>query len=100
MQIEQLEQENRHLKAEGEDASATSSPADEALLRLQAENATLLKKVRGLFLGTALRTEDKGLVFKRGHLIEMYWGTKSTAVEIRIMIVGTKKLRCLVSKSF
>ncbi|XP_051910391.1 GRIP1-associated protein 1 isoform X3 [Hippocampus zosterae] len=54
MQIEQLEQENRHLKAEGEDAdsrlspSATSSPADEALLRLQAENATLLKKVRAL----------------------------------------------------
>uniref|UniRef100_A0A3Q2XCJ7 GRIP1 associated protein 1 n=1 Tax=Hippocampus comes TaxID=109280 RepID=A0A3Q2XCJ7_HIPCM len=54
MQIEQLEQENRHLKAEGGDAdsrpspSATSSPADEALLRLQAENATLLKKVRAL----------------------------------------------------
>uniref|UniRef100_A0A3Q2YJJ9 GRIP1 associated protein 1 n=1 Tax=Hippocampus comes TaxID=109280 RepID=A0A3Q2YJJ9_HIPCM len=79
MQIEQLEQENRHLKAEGGDAdsrpspSATSSPADEALLRLQAENATLLKKVRGLFLGSPLRAEDKGLVFKRGHLVEMYW---------------------------
>ncbi|XP_049608745.1 GRIP1-associated protein 1 isoform X4 [Syngnathus scovelli] len=54
MQIEQLEQENQRLKeVEGVAASqplpnTTSSPADEELLRLQAENAALLKKVRAL----------------------------------------------------
>ncbi|XP_061694170.1 GRIP1-associated protein 1 isoform X2 [Syngnathoides biaculeatus] len=54
MQIEQLEQENQHLKEEGGSAAsqvspdAAPSPADEELLRLQAENATLLKKVRAL----------------------------------------------------
>ncbi|XP_077438829.1 GRIP1-associated protein 1 isoform X2 [Vanacampus margaritifer] len=53
-QIEQLEQENQHLKEGGGVAAsqpspnANSSPADEELLRLQAENATLLKKVRAL----------------------------------------------------
>ncbi|XP_017260691.2 GRIP1-associated protein 1 [Kryptolebias marmoratus] len=53
-QIEQLEQENRHLK-DGGGASATSppvssasSPADGELLRLQAENSTLQKKLKAL----------------------------------------------------
>ncbi|XP_077464514.1 GRIP1-associated protein 1 isoform X1 [Stigmatopora argus] len=54
LQIEQLELDNKHLKDEGEarasqsSPNVTSSPADEELLRLQAENATLLKKVRAL----------------------------------------------------
>ncbi|XP_061540472.1 GRIP1-associated protein 1 isoform X3 [Phycodurus eques] len=54
MQIEQLEEENQHLKEEGGAAAsqlspnAAASPADEELLRLKAENATLLKKVRAL----------------------------------------------------
>ncbi|XP_075882848.1 GRIP1-associated protein 1 isoform X8 [Nelusetta ayraudi] len=49
-QIEQLEQENRGLK-EGGGATAdpaSSSPVDGELLRLQAENATLQKKMRVL----------------------------------------------------
>ncbi|XP_077581186.1 GRIP1-associated protein 1 isoform X2 [Stigmatopora nigra] len=54
LQIEQLELDNKHLKEEGETRASqsspnvTSSPAEEELLRLQAENATLLKKVRAL----------------------------------------------------
>lgn len=48
-QIEQLEQENRGLK-EGGGASSNpaSSPVDGELLRLQAENATLQKKMKGV----------------------------------------------------
>uniref|UniRef100_A0A3Q1B330 GRIP1 associated protein 1 n=1 Tax=Amphiprion ocellaris TaxID=80972 RepID=A0A3Q1B330_AMPOC len=53
-QIEQLEQENQGLK-EGGGASAASpppnpasSPVDGELLRLQAENSTLQKKMKGL----------------------------------------------------
>ncbi|KAM9856081.1 GRIP1-associated protein 1 [Aulostomus maculatus] len=53
-QIEQLEQENQRLK-EGGGASASnstpnpaSSPVDGELLRLQAENSTLQKKLRAL----------------------------------------------------
>uniref|UniRef100_UPI0037E93E8D GRIP1-associated protein 1 isoform X2 n=1 Tax=Semicossyphus pulcher TaxID=241346 RepID=UPI0037E93E8D len=53
-QIEQLEQENKGLK-EGGGASAsspppnsTSSPVDGELLRLQAENSTLQKKMKAL----------------------------------------------------
>ncbi|XP_057685586.1 GRIP1-associated protein 1 isoform X3 [Corythoichthys intestinalis] len=54
LQIEQLELDNKHLKEEGgatasrPSPNATSSATDEELLRLQAENATLLKKVRAL----------------------------------------------------
>lgn len=53
-QIEQLEQENQGLKeAGGGGSSATSSPAscptDGELLRLQAENATLQKKMIGAY---------------------------------------------------
>uniref|UniRef100_A0A673AF56 GRIP1 associated protein 1 n=1 Tax=Sphaeramia orbicularis TaxID=375764 RepID=A0A673AF56_9TELE len=54
-QIEQLEQENKGLKeAGGASASspapaAASSPVDGELLRLQAENSALQKKLRGLF---------------------------------------------------
>ncbi|XP_077370355.1 GRIP1-associated protein 1 isoform X2 [Festucalex cinctus] len=53
-QIEQLEKENHRLKEGGgvtapqPSPNANSSPADEELLRLQAENATLLKKLRAL----------------------------------------------------
>ncbi|XP_047441830.1 GRIP1-associated protein 1 isoform X3 [Mugil cephalus] len=52
-QIEQLEQENQELKGGGASALATppnsaSSPVDEEMLRLQAENATLQKKMRAL----------------------------------------------------
>uniref|UniRef100_A0A3B4EZB3 GRIP1 associated protein 1 n=1 Tax=Pundamilia nyererei TaxID=303518 RepID=A0A3B4EZB3_9CICH len=54
-QIEQLEQENQCLKKEGGAASASSpppnpasSPVDGELLRLQAENSTLQKKMKGL----------------------------------------------------
>uniref|UniRef100_A0A8D3CYS6 GRIP1 associated protein 1 n=1 Tax=Scophthalmus maximus TaxID=52904 RepID=A0A8D3CYS6_SCOMX len=54
MQIEQLEKENQGLK-EGGGASAsthqpnpTSSPVDGEVLRLQAENSTLQKKMKGL----------------------------------------------------
>uniref|UniRef100_A0A3Q0R7Q3 GRIP1 associated protein 1 n=1 Tax=Amphilophus citrinellus TaxID=61819 RepID=A0A3Q0R7Q3_AMPCI len=53
-QIEQLEQENQRLKKEGGAASAStpppnpvSSPMDGELLRLQAENSTLQKKMKG-----------------------------------------------------
>lgn len=48
-QIEQLEEENRSLK-EGGGASSNpaSSPVDSELLRLQAENATLQKKMKGV----------------------------------------------------
>lgn len=48
-QIEQLEEENRGLK-EGGGASSNpaSSPVDSELLRLQAENATLQKKMKGV----------------------------------------------------
>lgn len=54
-QIEQLEQENQCLKKEGGAASASSpppnpasSPVDGELLRLQAENSTLQKKMKAL----------------------------------------------------
>uniref|UniRef100_A0A3Q4GTP6 GRIP1 associated protein 1 n=1 Tax=Neolamprologus brichardi TaxID=32507 RepID=A0A3Q4GTP6_NEOBR len=54
-QIEQLEQENQCLKKEGGAASASSPPPNPAsipvdgeLLRLQAENSTLQKKMKGL----------------------------------------------------
>lgn len=48
-QIEQLEQENRGLKeVGGATADPASSPVDGELLRLQAENATLQKKMRGV----------------------------------------------------
>lgn len=53
-QIEQLEQENQGLKEGGAAAASspppnpTSSPVDGELLRLQAENSTLLKKMKGL----------------------------------------------------
>lgn len=48
-QIEQLEQENRGLKeGGGATADPASSPVDGELLRLQAENATLQKKMRVL----------------------------------------------------
>ncbi|XP_030589448.1 GRIP1-associated protein 1 isoform X2 [Archocentrus centrarchus] len=54
-QIEQLEQENQRLKKEGGAASAStpppnpvSSPMDGELLRLQAENSTLQKKMKAL----------------------------------------------------
>lgn len=51
-QIEQLEQENQGLKeAGGGESSSTSSPAscptDGEVVRLQAENATLQKKMKG-----------------------------------------------------
>uniref|UniRef100_A0A3Q4GTM4 GRIP1 associated protein 1 n=1 Tax=Neolamprologus brichardi TaxID=32507 RepID=A0A3Q4GTM4_NEOBR len=53
-QIEQLEQENQCLKKEGGAASASSPPPNPAsipvdgeLLRLQAENSTLQKKMKG-----------------------------------------------------
>lgn len=52
-QIEQLEKENRDLKEEGGASisspppSSTSSPMDGELLRLQAENSTLQKKMKG-----------------------------------------------------
>uniref|UniRef100_A0A8D3DV82 GRIP1 associated protein 1 n=1 Tax=Scophthalmus maximus TaxID=52904 RepID=A0A8D3DV82_SCOMX len=56
MQIEQLEKENQGLK-EGGGASAsthqpnpTSSPVDGEVLRLQAENSTLQKKMKGVCL--------------------------------------------------
>jgi len=60
-QIEQLEQENQGLK-EGGGASVTSPPANPAsspvdgeLLRLQAENSTLQKKMKGgLKLGLSI----------------------------------------------
>lgn len=58
-QIEQLEQENKGLK-EGGEASASSpppnpasSPVDGELLRLQAENSTLQKKMKGVLLQAA-----------------------------------------------
>uniref|UniRef100_A0A7N6ACS2 GRIP1 associated protein 1 n=1 Tax=Anabas testudineus TaxID=64144 RepID=A0A7N6ACS2_ANATE len=58
-QIEQLEQENKGLK-EGREASASSpppnpasSPVDEELLHLQAENSTLQKKMKGVLLQAA-----------------------------------------------
>lgn len=52
MQIEQLEKENQGLKeAGGGESSSTSSPAscptDGEVVRLQAENATLQKKMKG-----------------------------------------------------
>ncbi|XP_055366426.1 GRIP1-associated protein 1 isoform X9 [Betta splendens] len=47
-QIEQLEQENKALKGAEETPSQTSCPVDGELLRLQAENSTLLKKLKGL----------------------------------------------------
>lgn len=51
MQIEQLEQENQGLKeaggGSGTTPNPTSSPVDGELLRLQAENATLQKKMKG-----------------------------------------------------
>ncbi|XP_063741918.1 GRIP1-associated protein 1 isoform X5 [Eleginops maclovinus] len=52
-QIEQLEQENQGLKDGAASASSpppnpTSSPVDGELLRLQAENSTLLKKMKSL----------------------------------------------------
>lgn len=53
-QIEQLEQENRGLKdVGGATADTTSSPLDGELLRLQAENATLQKKMRGVCITPA-----------------------------------------------
>uniref|UniRef100_A0A7N8WXE9 GRIP1 associated protein 1 n=1 Tax=Mastacembelus armatus TaxID=205130 RepID=A0A7N8WXE9_9TELE len=53
-QIEQLEQENQGLKKGGVSsvpsppANTSSSPVDGELLRLQAENSTLQKKLKGL----------------------------------------------------
>lgn len=51
-QIEQLEQENQVLKEAGGGSSTTSTPVscpiDGELLRLQAENATLHKKLKGV----------------------------------------------------
>lgn len=55
MQIEELEQENKSLKEAGGGGSsatsnAASSPVDGELLRLQAENATLQKQMKGVQL--------------------------------------------------
>lgn len=58
MQIEQLEQENQGLKEGGGAAPApnpASNPVDAELLRLQAENATLQKKMKGVWM-TASRS--------------------------------------------
>uniref|UniRef100_A0A7N6BGP3 GRIP1 associated protein 1 n=1 Tax=Anabas testudineus TaxID=64144 RepID=A0A7N6BGP3_ANATE len=64
-QIEQLEQENKGLK-EGREASASSpppnpasSPVDEELLHLQAENSTLQKKMKGVLLQAAAGSVEK-----------------------------------------
>lgn len=59
-QIEQLERENQGLKEAGGGSPATSSPAsspiDGELLRLQAENATLQKKMKGVWFYLHQRT--------------------------------------------
>lgn len=55
-QIEQLEQENKGLKEGGATSASTpppnptSSPVDGELLRLQAENSTLQKEMKGELL--------------------------------------------------
>lgn len=54
-QIEELEQENKGLKeagggGSGATSNAASSPVDGELLRLQAENATLQKQMKGVQL--------------------------------------------------
>lgn len=50
-QIEQLELENRRLREgqglEGPASSSASGPVDAELLRLQAENSALQKKLKG-----------------------------------------------------
>uniref|UniRef100_A0A3P8PNG7 GRIP1 associated protein 1 n=1 Tax=Astatotilapia calliptera TaxID=8154 RepID=A0A3P8PNG7_ASTCA len=102
-QIEQLEQENQCLKKEGGAASASSpppnpasSPVDGELLRLQAENSTLQKKMKGevtfkrcrsiisAVLEMALNTEqeEKRLLKEQIHTLEihhhvnLFWATK------------------------
>lgn len=69
-QIEQLEQENQCLKKEGGAASASSpppnpasSPVDGELLRLQAENSTLQKKMKG------------EVMFKRCRSLQFYFNS-------------------------
>uniref|UniRef100_A0A7N6FFH6 GRIP1 associated protein 1 n=1 Tax=Anabas testudineus TaxID=64144 RepID=A0A7N6FFH6_ANATE len=73
-QIEQLEQENKGLK-EGREASASSpppnpasSPVDEELLHLQAENSTLQKKMKGVLLQAAAGKSVEKIVAKQAAL--------------------------------
>uniref|UniRef100_A0A3Q3S772 GRIP1 associated protein 1 n=1 Tax=Mastacembelus armatus TaxID=205130 RepID=A0A3Q3S772_9TELE len=60
-QIEQLEQENQGLKKGGVSsvpsppANTSSSPVDGELLRLQAENSTLQKKLKGVLFEVVLQ---------------------------------------------
>lgn len=79
-QIEQLEKENKGLK-EGGGASAAvlqpspaSSPVDGELLRLQAENAALQKKLKGVCVtGSEIRSDQNNKhdeSFKK-HVINM-----------------------------
>ncbi|MEQ2308324.1 GRIP1-associated protein 1 [Ameca splendens] len=62
-QIEQLEQENQRLKESGGASvlnpapNSTSGPLDGELLRLQAENSTLQKKLKG-FQAVCSRVEE------------------------------------------
>uniref|UniRef100_A0A3B5MR02 GRIP1 associated protein 1 n=1 Tax=Xiphophorus couchianus TaxID=32473 RepID=A0A3B5MR02_9TELE len=63
-QIEQLETENRRLQegggASGPPADSAHGPADGELLRLQAENAALHKKLRGESDGKVLEVRSDG----------------------------------------
>ncbi|XP_068602542.1 GRIP1-associated protein 1 [Brachionichthys hirsutus] len=59
VQIEQLEQENQHLKPSAT-PKPSSSPVDGEMLRLQAENAALQKKIKALQEVQSVAAETNG----------------------------------------
>ncbi|XP_068191126.1 GRIP1-associated protein 1 isoform X1 [Antennarius striatus] len=65
MQIEQLEQENQGLKS-GSTPNPSSSPVDGELLRLQAENSALQKKIKALQELQSVTTETDGSASANG----------------------------------
>uniref|UniRef100_A0A8C7P2G3 GRIP1 associated protein 1 n=1 Tax=Oncorhynchus mykiss TaxID=8022 RepID=A0A8C7P2G3_ONCMY len=80
-QIEELEHENKDLKDgkvfQAESSSPTSSSVDGELLRLQAENAALQKKMTGMFMLVII----VGIpLFQRHFLHKMYLSNGNTSV--------------------
>uniref|UniRef100_A0A8C7CYA0 GRIP1 associated protein 1 n=1 Tax=Oncorhynchus kisutch TaxID=8019 RepID=A0A8C7CYA0_ONCKI len=80
-QIEELEHENKDLKNgkvfQAESSSPTTSSVDGELLRLQAENAALQKKMTGMFMLVII----VGIpLFQRHFLDKMYLSNGNTSV--------------------
>uniref|UniRef100_A0A8C8JVK7 GRIP1-associated protein 1 n=1 Tax=Oncorhynchus tshawytscha TaxID=74940 RepID=A0A8C8JVK7_ONCTS len=80
-QIEELEHENKDLKDgkvfQAESSSPTTSSVDGELLRLQAENAALQKKMTGMFMLVII----VGIpLFQRHFLDKMYLSNGNTSV--------------------